>query len=285
MLLSQVLDNTTTQATFSAHEPKKSPRAFEVESLPLSSHHGEISGKKGLFVNGQCINIVSDRYEVHQPSKIIDSFQNVANSAGLEVGKIITNPKNGGLLLSAQYADIKILGENHKANLVFYTSHCGKYKTFLTLQLLRVACFNQVPTLYKNKSRHIISEKHYKNSLNVEAFGKVLEGLPAQIQAYNEKAELLQQKSLSFDCFREMYIKGRALDESQKQFDSKMAKFKATYFHAEGQQHLAQNAYKAFQAITYQNTHSGKSTAMSVENALISGGNDSLVWLDNLLTA
>ena len=82
-----------------------------------------------------------------------------------------------------------------------------------------------------------------------------------------------------------MYITEKALDESQKQFDSKMQKFRDIYFHAEGQKHLAQNAYKAFQAITYENTHSGKNTPMSVENALIGGGNDSLLWLDNLLTA
>ena len=291
MFLDQIIANTqqnfatSTPAPAIIAEPKKSPRIFEVESLPISSPHGEISGKKGLFVKGQCINIVSDRYKIHQPKKVYETFEGLATSHGLQIDKVITNTKNGGMLLGAHYADLKFLGEEHKASLVFYTSHCGQYRTFLTLDFLRVACFNQIPSLYKNRQRHIISEKHYQNSLDTKSFEKVLESLPAQISAYNEKAELLQQKHLSFDSFRDLYIQHKKLDVEQKQFDSKMAEFRGRYFGASGQTGLGENAYKAFQAITFENTHTGKNTAMKLENNFIKGGDDSLVWLDALLTA
>ena len=284
-VLSQTVYTLATSSPAIIAEPKKSPRIFEVESLPISSRHGEIADKKGLFVNGSCINIVSDRYKIHQPSEVYKTFEDLATSHGLNIDKVLTNPKNGGMLLSAHYADLKFLGEEHKASLVFYTSHCGKYRTFLTLDFLRVACFNQIPALYKNKQRHIISEKHYQNSLDIKSFEKVLESLPKQIQAHNEKVELLQQKHLSFDSFRDLYIQHKKLDVEQKQFDSKMAEFKGRYFHAKGQNGLGENAYKAWQAITYENTHGGRDTAMKMENNFIKGGDDSLVWLDALLTA
>lgn len=284
-VISQTVSTLATQSPAISALDKKAPRIFEVESLPLHSQHGEIAGKKGLFVDGNCINIVSDRYKIHQPRKVYATFEGLATSHGLTIDKVLTNPTNGGLLLSAHYADVKFLGEEHKASLVFYTSHCGKYRTFLTLDFLRIKCFNQVPALYKNKTRHIISEKHYQNSLDIQSFEKVLESLPAQIASYNEKAELLQQKSLPFDSFRELYIQHKKLDTSQKQFDSKMAEFKGRYFRANGQNGLSDSAYKAFQAITYENTHLGRNTQMKVENNFIKGGDDSLVWLDTLLVA
>ena len=284
-VLSQTVSTLATSSTAISADTKKQPSIFEVESLPLRSHHGEVAGKKGIFVNGNCINIVSNQYKIHQPKKVYDTFEGLAISHGLTIDKVLTNTKNGGLLLSAHYADLKFLGEQHKASLVFYTIHFGKNRTFLTLDFLRVACFNQIPALYQNKQRHIISEKHYQNSLDINSFEKVLESLPAQIQAYNEKAETLQQKSLSFDSFRDLYITHKKLDENQKQFDSKMAEFKGRYFRANGQNGLAESAYKAFQAITYENTHLGRNTAMQLENSFIKGGDDSLVWLDTLLAA
>jgi hypothetical protein len=256
---------------------------FPVVSAPISGPYGEIEGKKGIFVKEKNINVVSNRYEVHQPSEILETFQHVADKTGLQINRILPNEHNGGLMISAKYSDCKVLGENHDVNLTFYTSHCGKYKTFLTLDLLRMACFNQVPTLYKNKDRHIFAEKHYKNALDIKLIGDSLEYIPASITAYEEKAESLNNTKMSFDYFAEMYAKHYKLNKEQKQFDSKVEKLRNVYYNATGQRGLDDSAYKAYQAITFMNTHELRNTAMKAENILTKSSNDSLVFLEELL--
>jgi hypothetical protein len=258
---------------------------FTVESEPLPSPYGGyIPGKRGLFVNQNNINIVSDKYEVHQPSEIYQTFANVAARTNLEINRVITNPTNGGLLLSAKFADTKIVGENHDVNVTFYTSHCGKYKTFLTLDLLRIACFNQVPCLYRNKQRFIFAEKHYQNALDINLMESKLEAIPESVEAYNEKARQLQDTKLSFNSFRDYYVDHYKLKESQKQFDSKVEKLREVYYNATGQRELANDsAYKAYQAITFFNTHELRDTAMREENILTKRASDSIVVLEELL--
>src|SRR5690606_6279052 len=98
---------------------------YDVEKAPLSGPYGDIEHKKGIFVNQKCINVVSNSYEVHQPSEIYQTFLDVSAKTGLQVNRVLTNKHNGGFLLSAKYDSVKIAGESHDANLVFYTSHCG----------------------------------------------------------------------------------------------------------------------------------------------------------------
>lgn len=266
--------------------PVATSEFFTVEKHKISGPYGDIANKKGIFVDGQCINIVSNSYEVHQPNEIYRTFEDVAARTGLEIRRTLSNPKNGGLLISAKYADCKILDESHDINLTFYTSHCGKYKTFLTLDLLRMLCLNQVPCLYRNKERHIFAEKHYKNALDIELIGHALEEIPASIAAYNEKASLLIDKKFSFDDFVEFYKGHYNLKEEQKQYDSKVAKLRSIYFNATGQREISgENGYKAFQAITFANTHEGRNTAMKEENILTKNSADSLRVLDKLLAA
>lgn len=256
---------------------------FSVDKLPINSVHGEIKGKKGIFVGQRCINVVSDKYELHQPGEIIETFKNTAQSVGLTPNRIVLNPQNGGLLLSANYAGVKIVGENHDANLVFYTSHCGKFRTFLTLNLLRIACFNQVPTLHKNKSRFIFAEKHYQNALDLARLSRIVSELPAQIEQHNQISQKLIDKKLSFSDFMEFWQKREKLNETQKQFASKVEKMRETYYNAPGQAEHGANAYKAFQAITFDNTHSVKNTPMQVENREIINVADSCEVMLELL--
>lgn len=258
---------------------------FTVDTLPISGPYGEIAGKRGIFVGNNCVNIVSDRYSVHQPREIYQRFANVAEQSNLEVNRVISNRKNGGLLLSAKYDNVQILGESHDVNLTFYTSHCGKYKTFLTLDLLRIACFNQVPALYANKSRFIFAEKHYQNSLDLDLIQQIIAGIPAAIEDYSATAESLIENKFSFESFAELYREHYNLRKEQKQFDSKLEKIKNIYYNAPGQRHLDNSAYKAYQAVTYFNTHEGRNTYMKEENAYIKGGNDSLKFRDLLLAA
>jgi hypothetical protein len=198
---------------------------------------------------------------------------------------VLTNPSNGGLLLSAKYADMKIAGDDSKINLTFYTSHCGKYKSILTLDALRLACFNQVPVLYRNKGRWLVAEKHYKNALDIDSIGKLLSHIPESINAHNERMEKLKDVKLGLDDFIQMWENHYKLKKEQKQYDSKIAKLKSTYFAAPGQDICpAESAYKAFQCVTYNNTHEGRNTAMRLENAFFKGGDDSLEWMEELLT-
>jgi len=264
---------------------QKTVELFTVDSLPLHSERGQIENRRGLFVGRDCINFVSDRYEIHQPSEIYQEFVSVAQQTGLEVNRVLTNPKNGGLLLSAKYADCKIISENHNVNLTFYTSHCGKYKTFLTLDFLRVACFNQVPRLWKNNERHIFSEKHYNGSLDIKLIGSTLEAIPGIVASYNEEAGLLIEQRQNVDTFIDMCRKHYKMDVDGKQYQSKVDKLKSIYFTAPGQRELPDSKYKAFQAVTFYNTHEGKNTMMKAERVYIEGSENSLKFAELLRAA
>lgn len=258
---------------------------FTVEEKSISSEYGIIKGKKGLYVNKNNINIVSDRYEMHQPKEIIETFREVAKNTGLQFSNkdVILNPRNGGLLLKAKYTDGVFLGEKHDLNLTFYTSHCGKYRTFLTLDALRLACFNQIPVLFKNKKRHLINPKHYAGSLNLDILSKKIEELPASIKAYEEKAEILNQNKMGFDTFLDMWASHNEVNREAKQFDTKVQNLRDTYYHADGQRGLEDTAYKAYQAVTYDNTHGGRKSDYKQENILTKQSDNSLEMLEVLL--
>lgn len=264
--------------------PEPEHKLFNVDSLTLNTNeHGIVPKKRGLFVDGKCINIVSDRYEVHQPSEIYQRFVNVAEQSNLTVNRVLPNRNTGGLLLSAKYDSVMLNNEKHDVNLTFFTTHDGKYKTFLTLDLLRMACYNQIPTLYANKSRFIFAEKHYQNALDIELIERILVDIPTVLQDYSQKIELMNDIKINVSMFAEMCREHYKMNAESKQYQTKMEKFKSIYYNAPGQTHLDNNAYKAYQAITYFNTHEGKNTANKMENSYIKGGNDSLKFMGELL--
>jgi len=266
-------------------------KLFNVESHPLVSEYGTIPRKKGLFVDRKNINIVSGNYEIHQPVEIVEQFQKAGNECGFNLNRIVTNPNKGALLLSGSFPGIKLLGDDHDVNLTMYTSHCGKYKTVVCLDLLRIACMNQIPTICANKKRQIISEKHYKGALEISRLGPKLEAIPKMIQAYNERAEILSQSALSFDSFIDLFKQhDKSLKEESKLFDTKIEKLRQTYYNAPGQRQLSNGtAYKAFQAVTYANSHSVenggsvRNTQNAMETTYHKNMNDSLVFEELLL--
>ena len=261
----------------------KGSEMFTVEKELISGPYGQIPNKRGIFVNEKCINVVSPTYKVHQPIEIAQKFFDVAESHGLEINRVINNPKNGGLLLSAKYDQCKILGENHDINFTFYTSHCGQFRTFMSCDLLRIACENQVPTLFANKSRWIMNEKHY-SPLDIDSVGEALITIPEVIYAYEKKAAQLKDMQFSIDDFIQFYIDSYKVNTEAKRFSDKVEKLKDVYYNAVGQREHGANGYKAFQAITFMNTHEIKKTAMIEENRFIKNGNDSLTQLDRLLS-
>lgn len=257
-----------------------------VESSAISGPYGTIEGKKGLFCDSECINIVSDRYEIHQPSEILSQFKNVAAETGLEVKRVLFNKSNGGLLISSKINDCKIVGENHDLSLTFYTSHCGKYKTFLSLSALRIACFNQVPMLVRKKSNHLFAEKHYKNALNVQSLGKLLEKIPSLVDQHNAKAETMQSKIVKFSDFVELCREKWKAEAETRAWEKKMEKLRSAYYNAPGQD-IIQNdsAYKAYQAITFLNTHDGRDTKYKEETVITKNAIECLEFEEILLEA
>ena len=259
---------------------------FTIDNLPLySEEYGKVENKRGLFVGDKCINVVSPSYEVHQPQEILRKFEEVAEYTGLLINRTLTNPANGGLIISAKYGDTRIVGDEHDINLTFCTSHCSKVSTFLTLDLLRMACFNQIPALYSDKKRHIFAEKHYKNALNIDLIQEALENIPAAVDNFNHKAELLMEKPFSVEDFVALAIDHYKMDPEAKRFNSKVELWKSAYFNAEGQRHLPDTAWKAYNAVTYQNTHGGRNTIFRNERVLTQGSADSLKFMDKLLAA
>lgn len=256
---------------------------FEVESAPISGPHGIIDNKQGLFVNGECVNLVSGKYEVHQPNEILAQFQKVEREHGLQINKVLTNPHKGALLISAKYDQTKITGEKHDVNLVFYTSHCGKFRTVLSCDLLRIACFNQIPTIMANKSRHLFAEKHYRNALDIDVIGKSIAEVPRMVNQYNRKANLLRDTKLSISDFIDIWTTHYKQEKTAKQYDSKVAKAREIYSYATGQRELEDSAYKAYQAFTFMNTHETKDTKHQLETVQHANMADSQKVLDYLV--
>jgi len=261
-------------------------KILPVQIAPLNGPYGTIENKKGVFCDQKCINVVSNNYELHQPSEILQSFENVAKRGGLAINKVLFNRHNGGLLINAKFDECKIVGEKHDTQVTFYTSHCGAYKTFLSLSLLRIACFNQVPVLNKNKSNHIFAEKHYKNALCVATFEKLLEKIPALVSAYNTRAEILQDKTITFETFADLCAEKWKEDKTSKKWEKRYNKLKEHYYHGMGQDIARRDsAYKAFQAITHQNTHGLRNTTMREENLITKSAKESLEFEEILLSA
>ena len=200
---------------------------------------------------------VSDSYEIHQPSEIMATFQDVAEKTGLEIKNVLTNPNNGGLMISARYGKFNI-GNNdpYDIDLVFYTSHCGKYRTFLTLNTLRLACMNQLPALYREKDRFIFAEKHYKNALDITMIKESLEYIPESINMFDARVNQLIDTKVTYKDFVEFYIQHFKLNRDAKQFQNKIDSLAYIYNSAPGQKQITNdNAYKALNAITYIQTH------------------------------
>lgn len=264
----------------------KDSKVFSVDSLVLGSEeHGPIEGKRGLFVGNKCINIVSDRYEVHQPTDIINSFTKVADACNLKINKILTNPNNGGVLINAEYGGCKIAGEDHNAQINFFTSHCGKYRTIMSLDYLRMACMNQIPALYKAKEKHIFSLKHYKGSLDLGIIESQLSLIPEAIAEQCERATLLQQTPMSFNDFMDLFTDHAKLEPTAARYDNKVNELRNIYNNEQGQTELSNSAYKAQQAVTFYNTHAGRETSYKEENQLFTKRNDSLKFQEVLLSA
>ena len=262
---------------------------FKIKSVPVSSPFGQIKGQNALYTldeNGkpiECINgKVSDRYKIHQPIEVIKAFESAANNCNLTIKKVLTNPYTGGLLINAEYGNCRLVGENHNVQINFYTAHDGKRKTFASLDLLRMACFNQIPTLFRNKERHILSEKHY-NPLCFNALEKLISEVPNALNRKQENIEKLRDTKLSLNDFLEIWIKYENLDRESKSFGRKIQTIRDIYINGRGQENIQNTAYAAYQAVTYNNTHTEtRRTKNEIENG-IKKQNNSLLFEQLLL--
>ena len=162
----------------------------------------QIPKKKALFVEDKCINIVGDKYKIVQPNDVIQAFQ---NSTGLTVDKILTNKNTGGLLLKSTLANPYLNGDEHKIDLTFYTGHNGQYRTFLSLQALRIACMNQLPAMNANKSLWLMNEKHYQ-SFSFDKLQKIIETLPLHMANFTNDYSKLIDIKITKKEFLELFV-------------------------------------------------------------------------------
>lgn len=235
----------------------------------------QVPNKKALIVDDQVINIVSDRYKVVQPSDVMRSFE---RTSGLTIDNVLSNPKTGGLLIKTRLASPKFLGEDHQIDLTFYTGHNGKYRTILTLQALRMACFNQLPAINSNKSLWLMNEKHYKD-FDLLGMESLLDSIPLQLANFKSQYESLADISITKKQFLELFA------EEKKATDKTIEEISSIYSFARGQRELSDNtAYKAYNAITYYNTHSKRaSKTEQIERETFKNANDNHKFLNSML--
>ena len=239
-----------------------------------------IPRRKALYVDDQCINIVSNRYKVVQPTEVVKTFESVS---GLTVTNQLTNRNTGGLFLSSTIETKALCGEDHKIDVVFYTGHNGMYKTFLSMQAMRIACFNQLPAIAGNEDLFLISEKHFYD-FDFKKLKKTLEGLPLHLSNFQVQYEMLKDIKYTRDQFLKDFIKFFKVQEEQK--DKVSEKVVDMYQFAQGQDVLTNDsAYKAFQAVTYHLTHNGREKVKNrLETVNIKNQAKAHTWLDNLVS-
>lgn len=252
---------------------------FEIKESPVYSSEGIIEGKKALMIDGKTINIVSENYHVVQPRDVMSRLESIP---GLRTTTALSNPNTGGLLVAAKL-DNRIDNFSYQHNLVFYTGHNGQYRTLLTNQSLRLACMNQCSTLLGQKERHLYSEKHYKE-FDVEKMGEIIENVPRIAAEFERNMRDMEAEPLSLSRFVELYMDRQKVSDQRK--DSVRLTLMDIYRNAKGQSVLPENTVaKAFNTITYLNTHNLKQGKNSLENKFITKINDSTNWYNELLRA
>lgn len=234
--------------------------AFQIDERPIFStdENGmpiQIKNRKGLFVGNKNVNIVAPSYKIVQPADVIRTFE---NTSGLTIDRVLTNHNTGAILLKSSLENPFIDGEEHKIDLTFYTGHNGQYRTLLSLQALRVACFNQMPAIAGNKNLWLMSEKHY-SSFNLEHMQSIIEQLPLMIANFKNQYVALKDINLSKKDFLELFA------THYKATDKAIEKMSDVYSFARGQESLSDNGYKAYQAITYDLTHNGRNGKNGLE--------------------
>lgn len=225
-----------------------------------------IPNRKGLFVDNQCINVVSaKKYKVVQPSTIMELFQ---KNTKLEITKQISNKNYGSILLGAHYKDVKINNEEHRLNLTCYTGHNNQYSSFVTLMAMRVACMNQLTALIGQPNMFIIRCKHIQD-FDFEQLEEVIETLPLRVANFEAHYQRLHDSKLSLEDFLESYVEFFKLQESSTK-DKKVNHIRSIYNGAKGQDIITNDtAYKAFHALTYQLTHETKQSINNLEKVNI----------------
>ena len=249
---------------------------FVIEEDTVSTRGMEIPNKKALMVGDNVINIVSDRYNVVQPRTVYESFKRVE---GVTINKMLTNPHTGGLLLASTIQG----NDDYSHDLVFYTGHNGQYRTVLTLQTLRMACMNQCPTLLANKSQHLISAKHYQ-FLDFKHMSEIIKNVPTMVNDFQTTMGLLEGMNLTFSKFAELYMEKEKITDSRK--DKVKEKLEQTYYCEEGQSVLPNDsAIKAFNTITFMNTHNVRKSKSEMETRYLKKMGNSHSWYGVLTEA
>lgn len=230
--------------------------------------------------------IVSKGFAVHQPSQVLKAFENVAERTNLDVTQVIQNPSKGGLIIQAKYEGTRIVGEEHDVMVSLLTSHDGTTSTILSLYALRHVCWNQAAMISKENELHLFKTKHYRNALDIDVFEEKIADIPERVRMYNARMENLLETRLTYDNFADFYINHFNVDKESSGFDNVMEKLKSRYYHADGQDIIANDtAYKAFHCVTHAMTHGTQENSTIDQFASLSRQVKSQSVLDELLMA
>ena len=255
-------------------------KLFTIEESPISDVNGVIPGRKSLIINKKSINQVSEKYGIVQPRDVAQTFEKIS---GLSIDKLKMNPNTGGMLIGATLENTRIDGDAHNISLCFYTGHNSQYRTILTMQALRIACENQIPAMMADKSKFLISEKHY-GDFDFARMKSTIESLPARIAAFKEKYAALKDVHLTKSQFIDLFIEFNKTVESRR--DEVAAHIGNVYTSARGQDSLSDgNAYKAFQAITFDLTHNTRKCKNELEHHFMRNTATAEKWFERLIAA
>ena len=259
---------------------------FEVKSHPVMIGDVIVPNKKILAVDDQFVNLVSGKYQIHQPMEVFESFNNVADKCGLDIQRVISSRLTGGMIIEAKYDTVSFVGEEHDVTVVFFTDHTGRYCTSLSLNTLRHLCMNQAAMLSRGKDRHLFKEKHYNRSLDIDNFERLLEYVPQSVEMYNARMEQLLEKKFTYGQFQEFFIRMTKLDKESKQYQTKIANLKDCYYNAQGQDVIANDTgYKAFNVISFMNTHQLRESKAKTERLYQAKAKNTLAMTEALLAA
>lgn len=251
-------------------------KIFNIDEKPLFVEGSEIQvpNKKALLVNGKVINIVSDKYKVVQPSDVMRSFERTTD---LTIDAVLSNTHTGGLLIKSRMMNPTINGEKHSIDLTFYTGHNGQYRTILSLQALRMLCMNQIPAISKNENLWLMNEKHYRD-FDLQKMESLMDQAGHALIEWKQEYTGLLDIPLTARQFIELW------QEETKATDKAVQKMADIYQFADGQSHLGESVYKAYQAITYDLSH-GRNSKIKMEKENINNMATAKDWLTKLFEA
>ena len=167
---------------------------WHVEQEELQTTDGQlIEGKKALRNSrtGSILGVVSDRYQVVQPSTMLETFNSAVTDYGFNMDRL--GSYGGGKVIwgrADMHREFNLNG-NDPINyyMYFVTSTDGSAATHAFISTLRVACMNALNVASKASGAHL--NVRHSSEYRTGDFDKRLTFLDADIECFEEKVNAL----------------------------------------------------------------------------------------------